>query len=71
MATIVQNQDGTLTVTPTQQEQFTLSGLAPGELEAIVTGILDEKSKIVFQQRFASLPPENQAVVLALFTPAP
>lgn len=68
MATLTQNQDGTLTITLTQQEQFTFSALSPGELESIITSVMDSKSKIVFQDKFATLTPDKQAQVMTIFT---
>ena len=71
MATIVQSVDGTLTVTMTDIEKITYAGLATDELQNYVTQWLDDKSKAVFSNGFNALSPENQAVVLALFAPAP
>ena len=69
MATIVQNVDGTLTVTMTEIEKITYVGLATDELQNYVTQWLDDKNKVVFANGFHALPPESQAAVLAYFTP--
>ncbi len=69
MATVAQNQDGTLTVTMSDIEKITYAGLATDELQNYVTQWLDDKNKVVFANGFNALSPENQAAVLAYFTP--
>jgi len=69
MATVVQNVDGTLTVTMTDQEKITYSGLAVDQFQNFVTIWLEDQSKIVFQNGFNALSPENQAAILAYFSP--
>lgn len=68
MATIAQNQDGTLTVTLSSQEQITASRLESGKFAAMLTQWLFDQSKIVFQEMFASLPLNSQVAVMAYFT---
>ena len=70
MATIVQNVDGTLTVTMTEIEKITYAGLATDELQNYVTQWLDDKNKVVFANLFNALPPESQAAGLAYIKPA-
>lgn len=65
MATIVQNRDGTLTVTLSLVEQDTLSGLPPDQLENYVTIWLKDRATTVFEQRFAKLSPEDQADIMS------
>ncbi len=69
MATIVQNQDGTLTVTMTNREKITYAGLAVDQLQNYLTQWMDDQSKIVFQNGFNALPSDQQAAILAYFAP--
>lgn len=65
MATIAQNKDdGSLTVTLTDVEQDTYSGLQPGQLESYLTLWLRERSRSVFETRFAKLSPADQADIM-------
>ena len=64
MATIAQNQDGSLTVTLDLVEQDTLSGLAIGQLDAYVTLWLRERATDVFRDRFAKLSPQEQGDIM-------
>lgn len=64
MATIAQNQDGSLTVTLDPVEQDTFSGLAMGQLDAYVTLWLRERATDVFRDRFAKLTPQEQGEIM-------
>ena len=64
MATIQQNQDGTLTLTLTDVELDTYSGLPDGQLEAYITLWLQERATTVFRERFDKLTPEEQGDIM-------
>lgn len=64
MATIVQNLDGTLTMTLDAVEQDTYSGLQSGQLASYVTLWLKEQASTVFATRFSALSPEDQATIM-------
>ncbi len=70
MATIVQNQDGSLTVQLNQVELDTLSGLPAQQLENYITLWLGERATQVFQERFGKLSPQDQGEVLQKFRDA-
>jgi hypothetical protein len=70
MATLVQNQDGTVNLYLTAIEQQTLAYLTATSglsLESYITGWFLERTKDMFNVRFASLSPEDQALILAKF----
>lgn len=67
MATLVDNGDGTLTVTLSLVEQDTVSGLAVDQLQNYLTLWLKERATQVFQERFAKLSPQDQGDVLTKF----
>lgn len=67
MATIAQTVDGNLTVTLSDVEKDTLSGLSANELQEYVTLWLKERATQVFQDRFSRLNAQQQAAVLTQF----
>lgn len=71
MATIVNNHNGTLTITLTASETTTVSMIADDSLAQYVTLWLEEKAKQTFSDRFAQLSADDQAAVLAKFASAP
>lgn len=66
MATIVNNNDGTLTVTLSAIEQQTVMGLVDDSLAQYVTLWLEEKAKQIFNEKFKQLTAEEQASVLQM-----
>jgi hypothetical protein len=67
MATVTNNQDGTLTVTLSDAEVTTVSMIQDDSIAQYVTLWLGEKAKQLFASRFAQLSPTDQADVLAKF----
>jgi hypothetical protein len=64
MATIQQQQDGTLLVTMDQAELDTYSGLPSDQLQEYVTLWLQERATSVFRERFAKLSPQDQGEIM-------
>ena len=67
MAQLVTQQDGSILLSLNPIEQDTYSGLPDGQLSEYVSLWLAERSKQVFQDRFALLPPEDQFTILTKF----
>ena len=67
MATLVMNQDKTLTVTLSLVEQDTVARLPAGQLEQYVTLWLRERATQVFNEQFQKLSPQDQADILEKF----
>lgn len=71
MATIVTNQDGTLTATLTSDEQETLGLLEDGELAAYLTQWLADKRLRVIGSRFSLLSGQDKSDVMQKFRAVP
>lgn len=67
MATVINNQNNTLTVQLTPVEVQTISLLQDDSLSQYLTLWLAERARIAFSARFALLNPADQALVLAKF----
>ena len=67
MATITNNMDGTLTVKLSDIETQTVLMMQDDALAQYLTLWIQEKAKQLFNDRFAQLTPEDQALVLSKF----
>ena len=64
MATITDNQDGSLTVLLSTIEYGVFVGLPLGQIDAYLTLWLNERSKTVFQERFDKLSEQDKTDVM-------
>ena len=64
MATITDNQDGSLTVLLSTIEYGVFVGLPRGQIDAYLTLWLNERSKTVFQERFDKLSEQDKTDVM-------
>lgn len=71
MASVVNNGDGTLTVSLTQRENRTIGMLfSIDELERYLTIWLSERERFALRDRFTNLTPADQARVVAILNSA-
>lgn len=66
MATIVLNQDGSLSLSLTQEEQDTFAALPIGQLDAYLTLWLSERGKTVLHGRFEKLTVQEKVDIMVI-----